>query len=142
MVASVSTHCKPIAFSLIAKGNRMNPLSCKRLNTHYLQQHLMAETIIDELYLEIEELEKHQKLGSFIFGILSLTAFMLTLMTSMAFAADDPVAETITIMLPFVWFSAFIGFFFLMVNSNAINKRKKKIKFERKWAEKSKKKQN
>jgi len=99
----------------------------------------MAKDIIDDLYLEIEELEKHQKLGSFIFGILSLTALMLTMMTNIAFEADEPVADTIAIMLPFAWFSAFIGFFFLMVNSNAIKKRKKKIKFERKWAEKSKK---
>ena len=49
-------------------GIRMNPLSCKRLNTHYLQQHLMAEAIIDNLYLEIEELEnsefKNQKTSS------------------------------------------------------------------------------
>ena len=99
----------------------------------------MAEAIIDNLYLEIEELEKHHKVASFIFGILSLTALMLTMMMGMAFEADNPVADTMAIMMPFAWFFAFIGFFFLMVNSNAIKKRKKKIKFERKWAEKNKK---
>ena len=123
-------------------GIRMNPLSCKRLNTHYLQQHLMAEAIIDNLYLEIEELEKRHKVVSFIFGILSLAALMVTLMMLIVFAGESHLADTFAYLLPLVWVSAFIGFFFFMVNSNEINKRKKKINFERKWAEKSKKKQN
>ena len=121
-------------------GIRMTPLSCKRLNTHYLQQHLMAEAIIDNLYLEIEELEKRHKVVSFIFGLLSLTALMLTLMMLIVFAGEGHLADTFAYLLPLAWVSAFIGFFFFMVSSNEINKRKKKINFERKWAENSKKK--
>jgi len=93
------------------------------------------EAVIDQLYLEIEKLEKQRKLVIFIFVILSLPAFIMILLAFTVFAGEYYLADTFAFFMPIFCVCALVGIIllaiFLPLHSNAINNRKMRIKFEK-----------
>ena len=104
----------------------------------YHEQRVSQLILIDDLMREIENLEGKQKIFDTVFVFLSLTAFLFTFMAIIAWGYEKDHAGEASMAFAYLGF-LLAGITYLFSFKSKIKKLKKKVKFERKWAAKSKK---
>ena len=115
------------------------PYVKRKSNDEIYQEQRVSELIlVDDLLTEIENLKGKQKVFNIIFGFFSLTAFMFTAMAIIAHGYEkEHAADSSMNFASLAFLLAGTTYFFSF--KSKIEKLKKKVKFERKWAAKGKK---